>query len=96
MAQVVWAENARALAAIWFERANVRWMQESITLCLADDGVQISALARSEDNLLVFDSGSVPRPSFNIVSCRQDSVDHAGAYLWSHFNARRLRSFLPP
>lgn len=65
---------------IWFERANVRWVIDTLRSCLATYAFPEAAVQLGQDSLKVFESGPEQAPVINLFNVRPKDARHGGAY----------------
>jgi hypothetical protein len=65
---------------IWFERANLRWVVDTLRACLATYGFPETVLQSGQDSLKVFESGPEQAPVVNLFNVRPKDAAHGGVY----------------
>lgn len=65
---------------IWFERANLRWVIDTLRACLATHGFPEAVLQGGQDSLKVFESGPEQDPVINLFNVRPADAPHGGVY----------------
>lgn len=65
---------------IWFERANLRWVVDTLRACLTTYGFPETVLQSGQDSLKVFESGPEQQPVVNLFNVRPKDAPHGGVY----------------
>lgn len=65
---------------IWFERANLRWVVDTLRACLATYGFPETVQQSGQDSLKVFESGPEQQPVVNLFNVRPAEAPHGGVY----------------
>jgi hypothetical protein len=63
---------------IWFERANLRWVIDTLGACLTTYAFPETELHHGQDNLKVFESGPEQQPFVNLFNTRPKDAPHGG------------------
>jgi hypothetical protein len=65
---------------LWFERASLPWVIDTLRACLATYGFPEAATQLGDDSLKVFESGPEQAPVVNLFNVRPPAVPHGGVY----------------
>lgn len=65
---------------LWFERANLRWVVDTLRACLATYGFPETVHQGGQDSLKVFESGPEQEPVVNLFNVRPKDAPHGGVY----------------
>jgi hypothetical protein len=65
---------------LWFERASVPWVIDTLQACLATYGFPETATQLGDDSLKVFESGPEQAPVVNLFNVRPAAAPHGGVF----------------
>ena len=65
---------------IWFERASLRWVIDTLRACLATYGFPETTTQGGQDSLKIFESGPEQAPVINLFNVRPKDAPHGGTY----------------
>lgn len=65
---------------LWFERAHLRWVVDTLRACLATYGFPETTTQGGQDSLKVFESGPEQAPVVNLFNVRPKDAPHGGVY----------------
>lgn len=65
---------------IWFERANLGWVVDTLRACVGTYAFPETATRAGDDSLKVFESGHEQAPVINLFNVRPDGAPHGGVF----------------
>jgi hypothetical protein len=65
---------------MWFERANLRWVVDSLRACMTTYAFPGVEMQNNHDQLHVFESGPEQAPIINLQNRRAKDAPHGGVY----------------
>lgn len=65
---------------LWFERAHVRWIVDTLRAALETYGFPETVHRGGQDDLKIFESGPEQEPVINLFNVRPKDAPHGGVY----------------